>query len=340
MSPSTARPSPASGRRAPELTYSPPAVLGGPHVQTLGARLVRAAAPSIPYRRERIRTPDDDFLDLDHHPPGGVRGEAPTVVVLHGLEGCSRSGYAEAIARSLSERGVRAAVLNFRGCSGEPNRRPRFYHSGETRDLALVLGHLSDASDAPLGAVGFSLGGNVLLKYLAEARPDDPLPDAAAAISVPYDLGAAADHMARGAGRLYSSFFLRSLKEKVRRKARLFPEAYDLDAARAAVTLRDFDDAVTAPVHGFRDAEAYYRRSSCGPHLTDVRVPTLLIHSRDDPFVPPSSLPDLHALAREGPITAAVSPRGGHVGFLTTSSGGLATWAETRAAEYLARRLG
>lgn len=320
-------------------TFSAPPLLSGPHSQTLGARFIRSLADPLPYRRERIATPDGDFLDLDHFPPGERSSVGPTVLVLHGLEGCSRSGYVGATCRALHRRGLRAVVLNFRGCSGELNRTPRFYHSGDTADLTFVLERLRDRGVERLGAVGYSLGGNVLLKHLGTSGSRAPLPDAAVAVSVPFDLALSADHMASGAGRLYTAFFLRSLQRKVRAKARRFPGTYDLEAALEASTLREFDDAVTAPVHGFRDAADYYRRSSSGPVIPEITTPTLVVHARDDPFVPPSSAPDSDDLPDDTPVDVCYSRRGGHVGFLRWDGRRLATWVEDRAAEFLARRL-
>lgn len=318
--------------------FIPPPLLGGPHVQTLGARLFRNLGPSPAYRRERLRTPDGDFVDLDHHPPEADVTADPPVLVLHGLEGSSRSGYVETTCREMRRRGLRSVVLNFRSCSGEPNRTPRFYHSGDTGDLTHVLDHLRSRGVDRLGAVGYSLGGNVLLKHLAEAGPECR-PDAAVAVSVPFDLASAADHMARGPGRFYSSFFLCSLRRKVRIKARRFPDAYDLEGAMAASTLREFDDAVTAPIHGFRDAEDYYRRASSGPRLPEIRTPTLLIHALDDPFVPASVVPDPETVPRDAPVATCYPERGGHVGFLGRDGARLSTWVETRAADFLTRRL-
>ncbi len=295
------------------------------------------------YRRERWTTPDDDFLDLDFaFDPAADRGDRrPVVLVLHGLEGSSTSGYVRVCCRRLVERGLRPVVLNFRSCSGEPNRRPRFYHSGETGDPARVLGRLRDRwPGAPVGAVGFSLGGNALLKLLgergAEARE---LVDAAAAISVPYRLAAGAEALERGMGRLYTAYFLRSLRRSVRAKVRRRGHDYDLDRLAGANTMRAFDDAFTAPVHGFEDAADYYRRCSAARWLEGVRVPTLLVQARDDPFLPPGALPE--ATIREQPwLVPALVDRGGHVGFVEGAAPWeIDFWSEREAARYLAAAL-
>lgn len=286
----------------------------------------------------RVETPDGDFLDLDH-PPWPESG--PVVVVLHGLEGCSGSGYVVEACRQLRKRGLRPLALNFRGRSGVPNRRRRLYHSGETGDLAHVVRTLRDriGPGTPLAALGFSLGGNVLLKYLGEREAAETGLAAAAAVSVPFDLGAAADHLERGPGRIYSRSLLRSLKRSLRRKARRMPGAYDLERAGRANTLRAFDDAVTAPVHGFRDADEYYRLSSSARYVSGIGVPTLVIHARDDPFVPEDSVPAAELEANRH-LETHLCRRGGHVGFLEADGTlGAHFWAEDAAAGFLAHRL-
>ena len=263
------------------------------------------------------------------------------MVVLHGLEGSSRSGYVVEACRQLLRRGIRPLALNFRGRSGIPNRRRRLYHSGETGDLAhvirLVRRRLGDR--IPVAALGFSLGGNVLLKYLGERDAAATGLSAAAVVSVPFDLGASADHLERGPGRIYARSLLRSLKRSLRRKARRMPDAYDLKRASEADTLRGFDDAVTAPVHGFRDAEEYYRLSSSARYVSGIGVETMVIHSRDDPFVPADSVPT-GTLETNPFVELRLCRRGGHVGFLSAGPGGAPRfWAEDRAAAFLADRL-
>lgn len=262
------------------------------------------------------------------------RGE---VLLLHGLEGSSASGYVRRCARLLAERGIRAVALNFRSRSGEPNRTRRFYHSGHTADAAHALEWLARRSPgAPRAAIGFSLGGNVLLKLLAESGERSPGElRAAAAVSVPFDLAAAATTLERGAGRLYAAFFLRSLRRTLRAKARRFPGVYDLAAAEAARTLREFDDAITAPVHGFRSAADYYARSSSGPMLGEIRVPTLVLHALDDPFLPDDAVPRA-AIAENPCLVDGVTARGGHLGFVATGrQGEPRLWAEERAVRFV-----
>lgn len=323
--------------------------LPGGHGQTLGARLLRSRC-SVRYRRRRIETPDGDFLDLDFAVPTqgqtgsgtpgetGGPGDGAVVLVLHGLEGCSSSGYVVRLCRKLAGRGLEPVAMNFRSRSGEPNRRARSYHAGASDDLARVIDWLT-ARDLrrPLAAVGFSLGGNVLLKYLGE-RPREASHRlrAAAALSVPFDLARSADRMDRGLARLYSRHFLRSLQASLRRKARRFPDAFDVERGLAARTIREFDDAITAPVHGFRNAAHYYGRSSSARYLNAIRVPTLILHALDDPLVPAATVP-LQEIRGSPWLVDGVQPRGGHVGFVEGESPARARlWAESEAARFVA----
>ncbi len=316
--------------------FRPAPGLANPHAQTIGGKLLRPRAP-VPLRRERVETPDGDFLDLDFGEAPGASWDdpaTPTVVVLHGLEGCSTSGYVLQTMRELGARGVRAVALNFRTCGGEPNRLARFYHSGETGDLGYVLRRVRERyPDAPLGAVGFSLGGNVLLKYLGECG-EASLVGAAVAVSVPFDLAAGATSMERGMGRFYTRRFLSSLRVKYEGKRALIGDALDARRVLRARTFREFDDAATAPLHGFRDAAHYYSASSSAGFLAGIRVPTLLLHSADDPFLPADSIP--RAAARENPcITAAFTEHGGHVGFVGGTPWAPEFWAEAETARFL-----
>ncbi|MBI2535943.1 MAG: hydrolase [Gemmatimonadetes bacterium] len=309
--------------------------LPGPHAQTLGARWLRSREGETALRRERVQLPDGDFLDLDF---SDLDPRLPLVVVLHGLEGSARSTYALEMYRALRARDIRAVGLNFRSCSGEVNRAPRLYHSGETGDLAYVLDLLRRRfPDRPIGAMGFSLGGNVLLKYLGEAGGAVE-PAAAAAISVPFDLGAGAVHLERGFSRAYRRYLVRKLQRKTRAKAALLRGRISVENVLAARTFVEFDDAATAPLHGFRDAEDYYAKSSCAQYLSAIRVPTLLIHSADDPFLPAESIPRV-AVAANPFIRAAFTETGGHVGFVSGPPWAPVLWAERRAAGFLGEQL-
>jgi len=315
--------------------------LRGPHRQTLVGRLVRAVARA-PYAREHLETPDDDRLSLDRGVPGSglpdPGADAPVLLVLHGLEGSSASGYVRVTVRAALRHRLRPYVLNFRSCDGGPNRRLRSYHSGETGDPALVLAHLRRRHPGvPLLALGYSLGGNVLLDLLAEPGADEALV-AAAAVSVPYDLAAGARHLERPAAAIYASYFLRSLRRKAREKARRYPGRFDAAAATRARTLRAFDDAFTAPVHGFADADDYYERASSLPRLGRIRTPTLLLQAEDDPFVPRGTLDAVRA-ARNPALRLAFFEHGGHLGFLASARGAhLLPWAEPAAVAWLAER--
>lgn len=341
-----ARPAPGApghpGQREAPI-FRPPWWLRSPHAQTIAGKYLRPD-PGITLRRERIETPDGDFIDLDFALPPDGRGSeelrsAPVALVLHGLEGSARRGYMLLTYRELISAGLRPVGMNFRSCSGEPNRLARFYHSGETDDLRLVLDHLSGRSPAGIaGVIGFSLGGNILLKYLGEEG--DAARErigAAAAISVPFDLARGADALESGLmARVYTEYFLRSLRAKIRAKLSLMPPLLDLEAALRARTIREFDDIVTAPLHGFAGAADYYRRSSSSRFLEVIRVPTLIIHAEDDPFLPPAALPR-DAIARNPWIAPAISPRGGHVGFISGSPRAPRFHAERMAAEWLRR---
>ena len=327
--------------RTSESQFSPAPWLRNRHAQTIIGRYIRPRA-GVRFNRQRVTTPDGDFLDVDFaHVPGvpPPPHDAPLVLLLHGLEGSARSGYGLELYRQLALRGIWGAGLNFRSCSGEMNRGRRLYHSGETTDAGHVIDWLHQRYPArPLAAVGISLGGNVLLKYLGERGTDTPL-QCACAVSVPYDLEACADELERAASRFYGWVLLRSLKRKVRLKRDEFRGVIDVPRALASRTFREFDDRVTAPVHGFRNAGDYYRRSSSGGYLGSIRRPALLVHSLDDPFMPSDVFP--HAPVAHNPaLFSALTPAGGHVGFVSGPSPlARGFWAERTAANFIAARL-
>jgi len=312
--------------------FRPALLAGNPHVQTIAGKFVRPT-PTLPVRRERWDTPDRDFLDIDLVEPADRY--RPLCIILHGLEGHSERPYVRCTAEALHRRGFGVAMMNFRACSGEPNRRARTYHSGETDDLRFVVATLrARYPESHLAAVGISLGGNVLLKYLAEEGEASPV-HAAVAVSVPYDLQAGSDLLERTRfGRIYTKYFLDSLLAKVEEKAHLVGDEVDLERVRAATTLREFDDALTAPLHGFRDAADYYARSSSGPRLPEIAVPTLLLHARDDPFLPFEAVPT-DAMRGNPLIHPVITQRGGHVGFLRGTLRRPGLWAEESAARFL-----
>jgi predicted alpha/beta-fold hydrolase len=284
--------------------------------------------------RERLATPDGDFVDLDWlAEPAG----APVLLLLHGLEGTAESHYVHGLFTLARAQGWRAAVLWFRSCSGELNRLARFYHSGDTADLDFVVRVLLEREpDLRLGAVGISIGGNVLCKWLGEHGDETPKAlRAAVAISVPFDLVACARAMDRGFQKaVYTASFMRSFHAKTRAKARVFPDFVDLEAALRARTFAAYDRVVTAPLHGFADEVDYWRRASSLPYLARIRRPTLLINALDDPFIPRESLPDPGTLPEC--VQAQFVPRGGHVGFVEGLPWRSRSWAERRAVEFLA----
>jgi predicted alpha/beta-fold hydrolase len=322
---------------APSSGYVPPWWYRGRHLQTLWGPLLRPIGRPR-FRRERVDTPDGDFLDLDWCEPEA--SGAPVVVVLHGLEGSSRSHYVSGLCREAAALGMRAVILNFRSCSGELNRAARLYHSGETSDLDAVLGQLIAREPAVrLGLVGISLGGNVLLKWLGERGVGAYAQvRAGAAISTPFDLAACARALDVGFCRaLYTRNFLGSLKPKVRAKAPLHGDRIDLDAVRRARTFTEYDRAVTAPMFGFVDERDYWARSSSRPYLPDIRRPALLLNAVNDPFVPPAALPDAE-IAGSSWLEAVFVPEGGHAGFLE-GPWGRRSWAERLALAFLHRHL-
>jgi predicted alpha/beta-fold hydrolase len=291
----------------------------------------------VPLRRERVTLADGDFVDLDWS-DGGTPAGAPTLLVLHGLEGSSKSHYALGLLAGARARGWRGVVLNFRSCSGEMNRLPRLYHSGDTGDLDAIV-RLLVARDprARLGAVGVSLGGNVLLKWLGEQGADAPRAMVGGVgISVPFDLTACAHALDRGFCKVvYTANFMRTMQRKVVLKARDYPGFVDLAAARRARTFAAYDDAVTAPLFGFADAEDYWRRASCRPHLAAIARPALVINAADDPFVPPDAWPEPAELSAH--VQPVVTSRGGHVGFIDGRWPWRSdSWAERRALDFLA----
>ncbi len=312
--------------------------LPGAHPQTLAGKLLRTK-PDLGMTAERIDTPDGDFLDLAWMPE--TDPAAPVVLVLHGLEGHTRRGYVLQMCRALAGQGLRPVALNFRGCSGEINRTPRFYHSGETEDVALVVEFLRDRFPGrPIMAVGFSLGGNILLKLLGEQADagHDPI-SAAVAISVPYDLSAGAMALEQGLmARFYTRYFVNSLMSKVRAKRDLLENVIDVSRVNERATIRAFDDAVTAPLHGFVGAEDYYRQCSSKEFVSKIRTPTLLLHSLNDPFLPSAAIP-WNSIADNPYLTLIVTDSGGHVGFV---EGVLpwrpSFWAEREAAGFLSHR--
>ena len=296
--------------------------------------------PPLETRVERWDTDDGDFIDLVRldAPPG-----SPHLVMLHGLEGTARSHYARGLFLEAARRRWAADLLLFRGCSGEPNRAPRFYHSGDTGDVGSVARRLlSGDTDSPFLFAGVSLGGNVLLKWLGESGESvNRRVIAAAAISVPFDLARAARHIDRGFSRVYQRHFLQSLRAKALAKLERYPNLVSRERVRAARTLYEFDDVVTAPVHGFADAEDYYSRSSSIRFLSRIRVATLLLSAADDPFLPSDVLEQVRDIASHNShIEVEFLAKGGHVGFVSGQNPFRPVYyAEWRVAQFFERAL-
>lgn len=310
-------------------------MLRGPHLQTILANGPFSRPPDSELRRERIELPDGDFLDLDWLAHSGDRAHAPIVLLLHGLTGSAQSRYAQDLFARIRPHGWRAVLMNFRGCSGLPNRLPRTYHAGETGDLEYVLQWLRQREPGrAIAAVGYSLGGNVLLKHLGIMQSQSPLL-AGVAVSVPFDLEIAARSLGSGLSRIYQINLLQQLRKSILAKYQPGESPFDWQRAMGARNFFEFDDAVTAPLHGFTGVSDYYRKSSSRQYLGDVAVPTLILHAADDPFVHRSAIPAAHELGAA--VTLELSPNGGHVGFLEGFPGTLRNrWLPKRIVDYLA----
>jgi len=314
-----------------ENTFQPAWWAPGAHCQTILGRFLRMTR-TLPFERTRLETADGDFLDLDiARPENGA--QAPVVIILHGLEGSSEAPYVNSLAAAARDRGWIAAAVNFRGCSFDklksgkrfrarvpvPNLLAATYHSGKTEDLDLVLAHLRKTEGArPFFAAGFSLGGNILLKWLGEKSSGaGAFLERAAAVSVPYDLVESVKMMDRGFNReVYTRVLLSTLKKKALLKADQYPGLIDKARVKSCRTFREFDREVTARLNGFQDEVEYWTLSSSGRYLKEIRIPSLLVHAEDDPFFPGKYLP--YEIIRESPhLNLCLSKRGGHVGFLS-----------------------
>ncbi|MHB8247381.1 MAG: YheT family hydrolase [Acidithiobacillus sp.] len=301
--------------------FHPARWLPGGHQQTIWAAFL-APRPKLSLRREIWSTPDGDRIAVDclDAPPG-----APVVILFHGLESSSSGHYAAPLAALLRERGWRGYLINFRGCGGMDNLLPRAYHAGDSAEIAWILARIATAyPTVPRLAVGISLGGNALLKYLGEAGGDaQAILQGAAAVCAPANLVATAAALEHGLGILYSRYFLMQLKRSARRYQRLHPGMADWKKVRAAADLHSFDEWFTAPVHGFSGADLYWQQASAAPWLQDILVPTLLLNSEDDPIVPISAI---RASSLSPAITPCFLAHGGHVGFVDGPFPGRLQW--------------
>ena len=309
------------------MTYTPPPWLPGGHAQTIWPLAIKGRVPD--YRRERWTTPDGDFIDLDWIDSGGQGSTPPLVCLFHGLEGSSRSHYSRQMMDAVAARGWRGVVVHFRGCSGQGNLLPRAYHSGDSVEMDWILRRLAGANVAPVFCVGVSLGGNVLLKWLAEQeRHAEHVLCAAAAVSAPVNLALASRTLAHGLNRVYTRHFLKTLLPRAADIARRHPGSIDLAALRRVGNLTEYDDVVTAPLHGFRDAAEYYARSSARPLLAAIRTPVLVLNARNDPFLPSRALPALADVSDS--VRLEFPAAGGHVGFVHGRLPGRLDWLPRR----------
>lgn len=297
--------------------YRAPLWLPGGNLQTIWAatRSRRHLGQAPRFSRERWDTPDGDFVDVDHLQTASAVAPERHLVLFHGLEGNSQSAYAQAFAAVAQQRGWSYSVPHFRGCSGEPNRAPRAYHSGDYEEVGWMLQRLRLRSAAPLLAVGISLGGNALLRWAQEAGSTAAATTAAvAAVSSPIDLAAAGRAIDRGFNWLvYSRMFLSTMKPRALAKLERHPGLFDRERLVAARTLFEFDNVFTAPLHGYRDTPDYWARASAQPHLARIRVPALVLNALNDPFVPGHALPSRADVGRH--VTLWQPAEGGHVGF-------------------------
>jgi predicted alpha/beta-fold hydrolase len=308
------------------LSYKPPFFLVNGHFETIYPALFRSVEFK-PYERERITTDDGDFLDLDWLKQGAEN----LVVLSHGLEGNTQRAYVRGMARALVLAGFDVLAWNYRGCSEEMNRQLRFYHSGATDDLDRVVQHASLKGYKSIRLVGFSLGGNLTLKYLGEARERPDTIRQAIAYSVPLDLFASCNTISKPQNRIYALKFLVSLKEKIRRKAQVRKEL-DTRHLNKIKTLREFDDYYTAPLHGFKDALHYYDSCSAVRYVKNIQIPTRIVNAKNDPFLSPECYP-VEILADHPFVQLLLPERGGHVGFTQFNSNGV-YWSEWKAIEF------
>jgi predicted alpha/beta-fold hydrolase len=314
------------------MHYPAPSWLPGGHLQTIyPAKCI--PKPKVAYRRERWPTPDGDFIDIDF--VDGQPGQ-PFVVLFHGLEGSSDSHYARALMAQVAALGWSGAVPHFRGCSGELNHAPRFYHSGDASEVEWIIQRLhamrsTEHPGAKFYAAGVSLGGNALLRWLGESQQQARIVDAACAVSAPLDLAGGGAALSRGFNMIYTRVFLETLKPKCVQKLQQFPGLFDKDTMLRARNLYEFDNIVTAPLHGFLDTDDYWNRASAKHVLSDITVPTLVLNARNDPFLPAHHLPQ----SASPSVTLEYPEHGGHVGFAVGGLPGKLDWLPRRVIDFL-----
>ena len=314
------------------MKYAAPSWLPGGHLQTIFPATC-ITRPQVCYRRERWRTPDEDFIDIDF--VDGMPGR-PFIVLFHGLEGSSGSHYARALMAHISALGWSGAVPHFRGCSGELNHAPRFYHSGDAQEVDWIVRRLMAEwrmrePSAKFYAAGVSLGGNALLRWLGESQHQADIVDAACAVSAPLDLAGGGAALSRGFNMVYTRLFLQTLKPKCLNKLSQFPGLFDRETMLGARNLYEFDNVVTAPLHGYRNTDDYWHRASAKHVLTDIVVPTLVLNAKNDPFLPAHHLPQ----SASKHVTLDYPEHGGHVGFAIGGLPGRIDWLPRRIIGFL-----
>ncbi|RJF97888.1 YheT family hydrolase [Noviherbaspirillum saxi] len=314
------------------MNYPAPSWLPGGHLQTIyPAKCI--PKPNVNFRRERWPTPDGDFIDVDF--VDGKRGQ-PFVVLFHGLEGSSDSHYARSLMAQAAALGWSGAVPHFRGCSGELNHAPRFYHSGDAGEVDWIIRRLhalrkTQDPAAKFYASGVSLGGNALLRWLGESQQQANIIDAACAVSAPLDLAGGGAALSRGFNMIYTRVFLQTLKPKCMQKLKQFPGLFDQETMLRARNLYEFDNIVTAPLHGYRDTDDYWHRASAKHVLSDITVPTLVLNAKNDPFLPAHHLPR----SASSSVTLDYPAEGGHVGFAIGGLPGRLDWLPRRITDFL-----
>jgi predicted alpha/beta-fold hydrolase len=310
-------------------TYKPAIFFKNPHIQSILPQVIRKVK-GIRYQRERIDTPDNDFIDLDWCSVKSNR----CLILAHGLEGTTQRPYMLGMIKAFHRRGWNTVSMSFRGCSGEPNRLLRSYHHGVSDDLSAVVNYVATKGYEKIAVVGFSLGGNVLLKYLGEneiIKPDSFC--GGVAISAPCDLGSCAVMMDGKSRVFYTKRFLRMLHTKIVEKKNLFPDIVNDDGYEKINTFKEFDNRYTAPMQGFLDASDYYAKAASLPYLSTITKPVLLLNAKDDPFLTPSCSP--HTIASDSKFLFLETPNhGGHVGFIALNKAN-EYWHESRSVSFL-----
>lgn len=315
-------------------SFVPAFGLGNCHLQTTLPSILSCKYSSVPVKRERLTLPDGDFIDFDWFDDTIT---APIVIILHGLTGSVQSHYVQSILHQLKLRKWRPILMYYRGCSGEPNLLDCSYHLSDTMGLDSLVKELRRREpNTPIAAVGYSMGANVLLKWLGDSGDKAEL-TTAVAVSTPFDLAKSSNYLRHGFSRFYQWWLIGDLHDYVRRKYQTKKPPMDFSNITQLKSFWDFDDKVTAPLNGFKDVQDYYIKSSCGPVLKNISVPTLALHAKDDPFMTPDIVPDNSQLSSA--VTIELSEKGGHVGFVSGSIFHPEYWLEQRIPEHLQRYL-